>query len=72
VPIHVFLGIGVWFRFQESGVHAAIAGVIVGLLTPVRPWVIEELLVQFVHKLGGLYTAIRSEMLTNGKPCCDQ
>ena len=30
--------------FHESGVHATIAGVILGLLTPTRPWVSEGLL----------------------------
>ncbi|MGQ0825293.1 MAG: Na+/H+ antiporter NhaA [Actinomycetota bacterium] len=37
VPIYVALGIGVWLALHESGVHATIAGVIMGLLAPARP-----------------------------------
>ena len=51
--IYVLLGVGIWFGFHESGVHATIAGVVLGLLTGVRPWVSQSLLVQFVHQLGG-------------------
>lgn len=51
--IYVPLGIGIWFGFHESGVHATIAGVVLGLLTGVRPWVSQRLLIQFVHQLGG-------------------
>jgi NhaA family Na+:H+ antiporter len=32
------LGIMVWFFVFESGVHATLAGVALGFLTPVRPW----------------------------------
>ncbi len=32
------LGIGVWFLVFESGVHATLAGVALGLLTPVGAW----------------------------------
>lgn len=35
--IYVVLGVAVWFATFESGVHATIAGVALGLLTPVRP-----------------------------------
>ena len=35
--VYLPLGVLVWFAFLESGVHATIAGVIVGLLTPARP-----------------------------------
>ena len=50
--IYVPLGVGIWFGFHESGVHATIAGVVLGLLTGVRPWVSQKLLTQFVHQLG--------------------
>jgi len=52
IPVYAALGVVIWFEFHESGVHATIAGVILGLLTPVRPWVNEGLLAEFVHDLG--------------------
>jgi NhaA family Na+:H+ antiporter len=36
-PIYAVLGVGVWFATFESGVHATIAGVALGLLAPARP-----------------------------------
>lgn len=35
--VYVALGVGLWWTFHESGVHATLAGAIMGLLTPVRP-----------------------------------
>ena len=37
MPCFVVLGIGVWAATLASGVHATIAGVVVGLLTPAHP-----------------------------------
>ena len=37
MPVYVALGTTVWFATHESGVHATIAGVALGLLTPARP-----------------------------------
>jgi Na+:H+ antiporter, NhaA family len=37
VPVYVVLGSVVWLATFESGVHATIAGVVLGLLTPARP-----------------------------------
>ena len=45
-------GAGIWLGFHESGVHATIAGVILGLLTPARPLVGRRLLAQFTESLG--------------------
>ncbi|MGL4513326.1 MAG: Na+/H+ antiporter NhaA [Lacipirellulaceae bacterium] len=36
---YVVVGVVVWLGFFESGVHPTIAGVILGLLTPARPWI---------------------------------
>jgi Na+:H+ antiporter, NhaA family len=36
-PLYVFAGAAIWFATLESGVHATIAGVALGLLTPARP-----------------------------------
>jgi NhaA family Na+:H+ antiporter len=37
IPIYVVVGVAVWLATYESGVHATIAGVALGLMTPVRP-----------------------------------
>ncbi len=37
VPAYVLIGVGVWLAAFESGVHATIAGVALGLLAPARP-----------------------------------
>ena len=36
-PLYVLAGAAIWFATFESGVHATIAGVALGLLTPARP-----------------------------------
>lgn len=37
VPVYAVLGSAVWFATLESGIHATIAGVALGLLCPARP-----------------------------------
>jgi NhaA family Na+:H+ antiporter len=41
---YVVLGVALWFAIEESGVHATIAGVALGLLTPARPFRRPELI----------------------------
>jgi NhaA family Na+:H+ antiporter len=36
IPVYAMLGLGVWFATHESGVHATIAGVVLGVMTPAR------------------------------------
>jgi Na+:H+ antiporter, NhaA family len=36
-PVYLVVGVGVWVATFESGVHATIAGVALGLLAPARP-----------------------------------
>jgi Na+:H+ antiporter, NhaA family len=43
VPLYVIVGAGVWLATLESGVHATIAGVALGLLTPARSLNTKEL-----------------------------
>lgn len=38
LALYVLVGIGVWLAVFESGVHATIAGVALGLLTPAQPF----------------------------------
>ncbi len=35
--VYIILGVVLWFAILKSGIHATIAGVILGLLTPVKP-----------------------------------
>ena len=37
IPIYIFLGVALWLATFESGVHATIAGVVLGLATPAKP-----------------------------------
>ncbi len=37
LPVYALLAIGIWWATFESGIHATIAGVALGLLTPARP-----------------------------------
>lgn len=39
----------VWFAFHESGIHATIAGVIFGLLTPTQSWISESRLKMIIE-----------------------
>ena len=49
VAMYVIIGLIVWFGFHESGVHATIAGVIIGLLTPTKSWISEGRLQKIVR-----------------------
>jgi NhaA family Na+:H+ antiporter len=40
--VYLILSVGVWFEFHASGIHATIAGVILGFLTPSRALISER------------------------------
>jgi NhaA family Na+:H+ antiporter len=42
VVVYAVLGIGVWFALLQSGVHATLAGVAIGLLAPAGPLLKED------------------------------
>jgi NhaA family Na+:H+ antiporter len=48
--IYLILGVLVWFGFHESGVHATIAGVLMGLLTPARSYLSENTISQIFKR----------------------
>jgi len=50
VAIYFVCGALVWACFHRSGVHATIAGVILGLLTPTKCWVSDDLLKDIFRK----------------------
>ncbi|MEZ0577681.1 Na+/H+ antiporter NhaA [Nocardioides sp. MH1] len=42
IPAYLVVGVGIWYAVLESGVHATIAGVVLGLLTPAGALLDEE------------------------------
>jgi len=42
VGVYTAVGVAVWVAFHESGVHATIAGVVLGIMTPSRSWVADS------------------------------
>ena len=42
LPVYITIGVAFWLAVLESGVHATIAGVILGLITPAKPLQSEE------------------------------
>ena len=57
MAFYVPLAIVIWFGFLESGVHATIAGVVLGLLTPVTARYSDE---QFRQKAVQVQTCTAS------------
>lgn len=39
VPIYSLFGVAIWLCFDASGIHATLAGVVLGLMTPTRSWI---------------------------------
>ncbi len=58
IAVYAIVGVAVWVAMLESGVHATIAGVAVGLLTPARPVAGRPVLEQLEHRIHPFTTAI--------------
>ena len=52
--VYTAVGVVVWVAFVKSGVHATIAGVILGLLTPARPYLNESSFAKLVEHVREL------------------
>ncbi|MBK7877038.1 MAG: Na+/H+ antiporter NhaA [Planctomycetes bacterium] len=50
--VYTALGAAIWYGFHESGVHATIAGVILGLQTPARAYLGRSVLSRWVSCVG--------------------
>ena len=37
--MYAVVGAGIWLAFLKSGVHPTVAGVLLGLITPAKPWI---------------------------------
>jgi Na+:H+ antiporter, NhaA family len=55
-PVFVSLGIGLWIAVHASGVHASIAGVVMGLLAPASPRLDREIVLSLQHELVDVFT----------------
>lgn len=53
VSIYLTVGLATWLAVYRSGVHPTIAGVVLGLLTPYRPWLDRGTLRLVFDDLGG-------------------
>ncbi len=48
--LYALVGAGIWFEFHESGVHATLAGVILGLLTPADTYLDRTLFARMLRR----------------------
>jgi len=49
VAVHVVVGVALWLAVLDSGIHATIAGVVLGLLTPTRPEPVAQHIERVLH-----------------------
>ena len=61
IPMYVIAGFGMWLGFHESGVHATLAGVILGLMTPHRSWVGGDALREAIARAGAFLHGERED-----------
>lgn len=55
IPVYTLLGAGIWFACHESGIHATIAGVILGLMTPAKSYLSATALGKLVDRADDFF-----------------
>ena len=55
IPVYTLAGMFIWFAFHESGVHATIAGVILGLMTPTSTYASEGIVGEFLRRASEVF-----------------
>ncbi|HET6625932.1 MAG TPA: Na+/H+ antiporter NhaA [Nocardioidaceae bacterium] len=50
IPVYVVVGVFAWFATYQSGVHATVAGVLLGLLTPAKSLLDEKVARQYARR----------------------
>lgn len=64
LSVYVVLGTGLWFSLYQAGIHATLAGVVMGLLAPTKPRISPELIDQTeLSNLGSVRDAIVTRRL---------
>ena len=61
VAVYLLLGVIIWAAVYESGIHATIAGVVLGLLTPSHPYVSRE---GFAERNSAMLSQYRQALAT--------
>jgi NhaA family Na+:H+ antiporter len=59
--VYTLAGGGIWLAFHESGIHATIAGVILGLLTPAHSYLSDSRVAGALERAAALFRGERSE-----------
>tara|TARA_B100001248_G_scaffold262674_1_gene260764 strand:+ start:9383 stop:10747 length:1365 start_codon:yes stop_codon:yes gene_type:complete len=63
--VYIIAGIFIWLFFLKSGVHATIAGVILGLITPVQSWIDKNFFFNEVNRFADKAAKSMKEFVDN-------
>lgn len=61
IPVYFIIGAGIWLAILLAGVHPTVTGVLLGLMTPSKPWLAERSLLKVLSGTGKQLRADREE-----------